>query len=77
MLLPGRIGGLMLILQDLKPDNFLFKKSLVVIQGFLLFNVRAVVSQPDPEDALMNVLMSHRFTSSGGFSHILNHMLKR
>lgn len=40
MLLPGRIGGLMLISQDLQPDNFLFKKSLFVIQGILLFNVR-------------------------------------
>lgn len=66
----------MLILQDLQPDNFLFKESLSVIQGILLFNVQAIMSQPNPEDALIKVFMSHRFTSNGGFSHILSHMLK-
>lgn len=66
----------MLIFQDMQPGNFLFEKSFFAIQGILPFNVRAVVSQSDPEDALINVLVSHRFTSSGGFSHILSHMLK-
>lgn len=76
MLLSGRIGGLMLILQDLQPNNFLFKESLFVIRGILLFNVHAIVSQPNPEDALINVFMSHRLTSNGSFSHIFSRMLK-
>lgn len=66
----------MLILQDLQPDTFLFKESLSIIRGILLFNVCAIVSQPDPEDALINVFMSERFTSNDGFSHILSRMLK-
>lgn len=73
MLLPGQMGGLMLILQDLQPDTFLLKEFLSVIQGILLFNVRAIVSRPN---ALINVFMSHRFTSNSGFSHILSRMVK-
>lgn len=46
MLLPGRIWGLMLRLQDLQPDNFLFKESLSVRQGPTLFNEHEIVSQP-------------------------------
>lgn len=76
MLLPGRIQGLMLRLQDRQPDSFLFKESLSVRQGPFLFNEHGIVSQLSPADTGINVLASQRFTSAGGFSHILSHMLK-
>lgn len=76
MLLPGRIPGLMSRLQDQQPDNFLFKESLSVRQGPPPLNEPGLVSQLGPADAGMNVFASQRFTSAGGFSHILSHMLK-
>lgn len=66
----------MLSLRDLHPDNFLFQESLSVKCGPPRFNEDGIVSQLSPADAGINVFTSQRFTSAGGFSHILSHTLK-